>query len=128
MKVQLLYLEGCPNLEPARAALRDAMVAEQIDQAVEEIDIASPTAPESLRGWGSPTILIDGEEITGAARTSGLACRLYANGAPGVDEIRVLLAAARRSSKIPGVVSATVEAVAIVSAVRIFRHRPGSKP
>jgi mercuric ion transport protein len=97
MKIQLLYFEGCPNLEPARAALRDALVAEQIDQAVEEIDVESPTAPESLRGWGSPTILIDGKDVTGAARTTGSSCRLYANGAPTVDEIRARLAAAGRA-------------------------------
>ncbi|MCB9492475.1 MAG: cation transporter [Dehalococcoidia bacterium] len=98
MKIQLLYFEGCPNLERARAALRDAMAAEQIDQVVEEVDVESATTPESLRGWGSPTILIDGRDLTGAARTTGAACRLYAHGAPTVDEIRAHLAAAPRSS------------------------------
>ncbi|KAB2911534.1 MAG: hypothetical protein F9K40_00625 [Kofleriaceae bacterium] len=97
MKIQLLYFEGCPNLEPARAALRDAMAAEKVDQAVEEIDVESPDAPESLRGWGSPTILVDGKDITGAARATGSSCRLYASGAPSVDEIRARLAAARRA-------------------------------
>ena len=97
MKIQLLYFEACPNLERARLALRDAMVADQIDQAVEEIDVDSPTAPESLRGWGSPTILIDGKDVTGATRTTASSCRLYANGAPSVDEIRARLAAARRA-------------------------------
>lgn len=92
MKIQLLYFEGCPNLEPARAALRDALAAEQIDQAVEEIDVQSPATPESLRGWGSPTILIDGNDLTGAGRTTGSSCRLYASGAPTVDQIRARLA------------------------------------
>jgi hypothetical protein len=95
MKIQLLYFEGCPNLEPARAALRDAMAAEQIDQPVEEVDVESPTAPASLRGWGSPTILIDGKDLTGAARATSSSCRLYASGAPGVGEIRARLVAAR---------------------------------
>lgn len=95
MKIQLLYFEGCPNLEPARAALRDAMVAEQIAQEVEEIDVQSPTTPEELRGWGSPTILVDGKDISGAERTAAAACRLYATGAPNVAEIRATLAASR---------------------------------
>jgi hypothetical protein len=97
MTIQLLYFEGCPNLEPARLALRDAMAAEQIDDSVDEIDVESPTAPEALRGWGSPTILIDGKDVAGAARSTASSCRLYANGAPSVDEIRARLAAARRA-------------------------------
>lgn len=97
MKIQLLYFEGCPNLERARVVLRNAMIAEQIDPVVEEIDVQSATAPESLRGWGSPTILIDGKDVTGAARSDGLSCRLYANGAPTVDEIRACLVAAQRA-------------------------------
>lgn len=96
MKIQLLYFAGCPNLEPARAALREAMLAEQIDQAVEEVDVESAAAPESVRGWGSPTILIDGEDVAGAARTTGSSCRLYPTGAPTVEEIRLRLAATRR--------------------------------
>lgn len=95
MKIQLLYFDGCPNLERARVVLRDAMIAEHIDQAIEELDLESPTAPESVRGWGSPTILIDGKDVTGAHRTAGSSCRLYANGAPIIDEIRARLAAAK---------------------------------
>ncbi len=98
MNIQLLYFKGCPNVEPARLALRTAMRAEQIDDSVEEIDVESPATPEHLRGWGSPTILIDGQDVTGATRASGSACRLYANGAPAVSEIRARLAGTRRSS------------------------------
>lgn len=95
MKIQLLYFQGCPNVEPARVALRAAMNAEKIDDEVEEIDVESRAAPEHLRGWGSPSILIDGQDVMGATRTSGSACRLYANGAPTGEEIRARLAAAR---------------------------------
>lgn len=97
MKIQLLYFEGCPNVEHARGALRDAMTAEGIDQPIDEIDVEAPDTPAALRGWGSPTILIDGLDVTGAARSTASACRLYANGAPTVAEIRARLAAARRS-------------------------------
>ncbi len=97
MRIQLLYFQGCPNVEPARVALREAMNAEKIDEDVEEIDVESPTTPEPLRGWGSPTILIDGQDVTGAERTTGSACRLYANGAPPVEEIRARLGGAQQS-------------------------------
>ncbi len=97
MKIQLLYFQGCPNLEPARAALRDALAAERIDAPVDEIDVEAPDAPDWARGWGSPTILIDDQEVTGATRSTGAACRLYKGGAPAVDLIRARIAVARRS-------------------------------
>lgn len=95
MKIQLLYFDGCPNVERARAALRDAMAAERIDQAVEEIDVESPDVPDFARGWGSPTVLIDGADVIGAVRSTGSACRLYADGAPSVALIRARLATVR---------------------------------
>jgi mercuric ion transport protein len=95
MRVQLLYFEGCPNLELARAALREAMAAEQIDARVDEIDVEAEDAPEWARGWGSPTILIDGTDLTGATRSNGPSCRLYEDGAPSVEQIRARLAATR---------------------------------
>jgi copper chaperone CopZ len=96
VKVQLLHFEGCPNVEAARTALREALAAERIDVAIEEIDTEHPSAPAWSRGWGSPTILIDGADVAGqeqAAETS--CCRLYADGAPSVSTIRARLAASR---------------------------------
>ena len=97
MKIQLLHFEGCPNLERTRAALRDAMAAEHVDDPVDEIDVEAADAPEAMRGWGSPTILVDGIDITGAARSTGSSCRLYADGAPSVDQVRAALVAAKRA-------------------------------
>ncbi len=98
MKVQLLYFDGCPNVERARAALRDAMAAEHIDLAVEEVDVESPDAPDVARGWGSPTILIDGADVSGADRSTGSTCRLYTDGAPSVELIRGRFASVRRDA------------------------------
>jgi hypothetical protein len=91
MRIQLLYFPGCPHVEPARASLRAALAAEALAVAIDEIDVAAPAAPEWARGWGSPTILIDGEELRGAAPAAGAACRVYEGGAPSVDEIRARL-------------------------------------
>ncbi len=95
MKIQLLYFDGCPNLAPARDALRDALAAEKLDVRVDEIDVEAPDAPEWARGWGSPTILVDGKDLTGATRSTGAACRIYKGGGPSVAEIRAHLAEAR---------------------------------
>ena len=94
MKIQLLHFEGCPNVDAARAALRDALRAEKLEISVEEIDIERPDAPEWARGWGSPTILIDGQDVTGQERSNASSCRLYAGGAPSIESIRTRIAAA----------------------------------
>lgn len=95
MKVQLLYFEGCPNVDAARASLRDALAAEQVDLPIEEVDVEGEDAPAWARGWGSPTILIDGKDVTGQERSNASACRLYPGGAPGVETIRSALSAGR---------------------------------
>jgi len=96
VKIQLLHFHGCPNVDATRAALRDALIAEQLDVRVEEIDVEDPAAAWA-RGWGSPTILIDGEDVVGQqpSASQASACRLYAGGAPGVAMIRARIGALR---------------------------------
>lgn len=89
MKIQLLGFEGCPNTPAARVALRAAIRQEEIDDLIEEIDIGRDDARSWARAWGSPTILIDGHDVAGGAQPSGeIGCRLYAGGAPSVEQIR----------------------------------------
>lgn len=83
MKIQLLYFVGCPHVDEARRALLSALAACAVtDAAVEELDVEAPTTPPELRGWGSPTILIDGVDLAGERVPTGLACRLYPGGKP----------------------------------------------
>lgn len=96
MKLQLLYFPGCPHVDTARAALREALAAEKLELAVEEVDVEAPEAPASVRGWGSPTILVDGEDVMGQVPANATCCRLYAGGAPDVTTIRRRLRAANR--------------------------------
>lgn len=102
MKIQLLHFDGCPNVDAARGALRDALAAEKLDVPVEEIDVESADAPAWARGWGSPTILIDGRDVTGQERSNASSCRLYAGGAPSVETIRARLAPASASARSNG--------------------------
>ena len=43
----------------------------------EEIDLLDPAMPDELRGWGSPTILVGGEDVTGNAKGNAVGCRVY---------------------------------------------------
>lgn len=60
------------------AALADCGLAEY-----EQIDILDPKTPDGLRGWGSPTILLDGVDITGQPKGDSVSCRVY----PGVKGV-----------------------------------------
>ncbi|HWU89897.1 MAG TPA: glutathione S-transferase N-terminal domain-containing protein [Kofleriaceae bacterium] len=105
MNIQLLHFSGCPNVDGARMALRDALAAEELDVPIEEIDVEDPAAPPWARGWGSPTILIDGEDVAGGRPSSSCACRLYAGGAPSVEIIRARIATERAKAMPAGVTS-----------------------
>ena len=96
MKIQLLHFEGCPNVDAARSALREALALEKLNVRVEEIDVEASDAPDWARGWGSPTILVEGQDVMGQAQSSGSSCcRLYADGAPSIDAIRARIAKSR---------------------------------
>ena len=77
IRVQFLAFDGCPLAEAARKEL-DAAVSEAGLAGYEEIDILDPETPENLRGWGSPTILVNGADVTGNTKGEGVGCRIYA--------------------------------------------------
>jgi hypothetical protein len=90
--VELAHFSGCPHVETARrnltAALRDA----GLEARWTEWDLESQSTPARVRTFGSPTVLIDGHDVTGSARgvgTGAPACRT--DGAPSVEQIVALL-------------------------------------
>lgn len=88
MIIQLLVFDGCPLAEPARENLKEALTICGIET-FEEIDILNSTSAQELRGWGSPTILVNGQDITGHPKGGGVSCRVYdmPDGVPDVQSI-----------------------------------------
>lgn len=76
IRIQLLTFSGCPLADVARLELQAAL-AECGTIEYEEIDILDPTTDNDLRGWGSPTILVDGSDITGQPKGDDVGCRVY---------------------------------------------------
>ncbi len=101
MKIQLLSFPGCPNAGAAREALRRALDAAGLPPRIEEVDVTAPGTPAELRDWGSPTILVDGRDVAGAA-PAGPSCRLHDDagkgkgGVPPYELIRRAIEGARR--------------------------------
>ncbi len=95
-KVQLLIFESCPLADAARRSLRQALAEVGVSD-YEQVDLLAPETPEDLRGWGSPTILIEGRELMGGSKGEGIGCRVYSGPAsvPTPAEIASAIAAAR---------------------------------
>ena len=94
--VQFLMFPDCPMADAARQNLRAALARlDSLD--FEEIDISDRASEPGLRGWGSPTILINGVDIVNSPPGDSISCRVYdtADGAPSVSMITAALNAAR---------------------------------
>ena len=91
--VQLLHFEGCPNGPPVRAAAEAAVSAMGGGWRLEFVDLEALPDGDLRRGHGSPTLLVDGEDLWGepAPASAALSCRHYADGLPTADRIRELL-------------------------------------
>jgi glutaredoxin len=100
MRVQLLGSRGCPHVEETRRRLKECLQGVGIDVTFEELELDDDDAPRELRGWGSPTILVNGEDVGGRLLPGqGASCRLYASGrgAPSAAEIDAALRRHRRA-------------------------------
>ena len=84
-RMELVYFEGCPHADTARSRLRKAMTAAGLEPQWDEWDTGRETTPSTYRRFGSPTILLDGRDISGGAEGSGLGCVIA--GAPPVATI-----------------------------------------
>ena len=81
MLIEVLYMPGCPNHQPALQRLRKALQFEAVDVAIREIPVSDEATARSLRFPGSHTVRIDGQDAEPNGQQSfGLACRLYSGG------------------------------------------------
>lgn len=87
--IELVYFSGCPNVEVARTNLRAALDRARIPTRWTEWDQLDARAPKRVQCYGSPTILVDGRDVTGVGPSDAFACR--ATGAPSVEHILVAI-------------------------------------
>ena len=96
IEIDLVYFEGCPHVDAARAALR-AVLAEPKSAGWREWRTDDPQLPEYAKGYGSPSIFVGGRELMGERpAASSSACRLYqgrAGGPSGAPSLELLAAA-----------------------------------
>ncbi len=96
-RVELIYDMDCPNAERAREALLRGFSEAGLPPSWTEWDRKSPGIPAYVRQYGSPTILVDGRDVTGAGPNEGHdSCRIYdhhAEGLKGVPPVHSIVSA-----------------------------------
>lgn len=104
-KIELIIDAGCPNVEAARGVLREALVEAGIEAEWTEWDRESDGSPAYAREYGSPTILVDGIDVSGqGSQSDANCCRVYVaadgafRGVPGREAVLSALQPAARGA------------------------------
>lgn len=106
--VEFVYEKTCPYIEAARQRLIEAFGVAGIAPAWSEWEASDPEAPDHVRPYGSPTILVDGKDVTGLpVEEASSCCRIYAlegdeRGVPRLDQIVAALTAETKPPKRAG--------------------------
>ena len=80
MLIELIYDPDCPNVPEARTQLLRAFAETGISPRWVEWRLDSAETPAYARAFGSPTLLVNGQDVVEQTSTFGNACcRLYAD-------------------------------------------------
>ena len=98
--VELLYFEGCPNVEAVRALVQRVAADEGITPTVRLVEV-TPEDAERLRFLGSPSVRVNGRDVEPGADLREpfvFACRVYRtptgfSGQPASEWVRAALTA-----------------------------------
>jgi hypothetical protein len=97
--VEILYFDGCPNHEAARALVERVAAELQVEPELTLVRVPDPEAAVEHRFLGSPTVRVDGGDVEPGADERDdyvLSCRVYRvarglSGQPDPDWIREAL-------------------------------------
>jgi copper chaperone CopZ len=118
MKVDVLYLEGCPNHGPTVELAKRVIADLGIDALVEEVEVKGMEDAERFRFLGSPTVVVNGMDIEPGARSRtdfGFCCRTYDG--RGVPPRELLEDALHDRGLVPGKMALWAALGSVVSAI-----------
>ena len=105
MRIEILFVPGCPNYEPAVERVKRVLTAEALKAEVRGIPVSTAEEARACMFPGSPTIRINGDDVEpDQMNAPGLTCRLYADGTgvPSEEALRIALARAKALEKVEG--------------------------
>lgn len=90
--IELIYEQSCPNVDAARAVISSACAKLGRSANWQEWEVSDPQLPAHARGFGSPTILINGTDVAGQPAGVTDCCRVYpgeqgVQGVPPLEQI-----------------------------------------
>ena len=99
-RVQILYFDGCPNHEAARALVERIAAELELQPEIDMVEVPDAASAKALRFLGSPTVRVGGRDVEPGAEARGdfvVSCRVYRSergfsGQPYEDWIRSALA------------------------------------
>lgn len=104
-KIEFIYEQSCPNVADARVQLRLALEQTGMPAHWQEWEHNDPNSPAYAHRYGSPSILVDGEDVAGEPASDAPSCRIYTNtrgrnrGVPDATLIRTALEKRMQKSK-----------------------------
>lgn len=103
MLIEIIFFNGCPNVDTTRKVLREAMATMNLEAGWKEWSKQDPGIPEYVTMYGSPTILIDSVDVAGLAPSEGAdSCRVYDHGdgkLRGVPSVEMILRALKEAGE-----------------------------
>ena len=103
MRIEVLYIPGCPNYEPAVERINRVLASESLQAEICGVAVSSEAEAKVLLFPGSPTIRINGDDVQSARSSApALSCRLYeaGSGLPSEEVVRrAVLRAADKGRK-----------------------------
>ena len=102
MRIEVLYVPGCPNFQPAVERIEKVLVSESLRADIEEVPVNNDAEAKALQFHGSPTIRVNGNDVEFMeTKSPSLASRLYPNrsGVPSEEMPRVALSRANHGKR-----------------------------
>jgi mercuric ion transport protein len=100
-RIELITDKDCPNVQAARDQLEHALEGAGFPTEWDEWDRENPNAPERVRSYGSPTVLVDGRDVAGeGSEADANCCRVYQTkeGVRGVPSVEMIVVALKKTS------------------------------
>jgi hypothetical protein len=120
MRIEILYVLGCPNYQPTCERLQAVLASEMVTSGIQGIPVTTEVEAKALLFPGSPTVRVNGEDVE-PHQTSvpSLACRLYQNrsGIPSEQLLRVAISDAKRGKIRMRVAERATPVAAVIAAL-----------